>query len=81
MKLMYLSFMIGLKARLLDLGVATEEQLKAIDKEARKIVDQAAKEAEASPEPDMKEFYTEIYVEGTEPKSIRGREPGESKFF
>lgn len=59
MKLMYLSFMIGLKARLLDLGVATEEQLKAIDKEARKIVDQAVKEAEASPEPDMKEFFTE----------------------
>lgn len=71
----------GLKATLIEHGVATEAELKAIDKEARKIVDQAAKEAEASPEPDMKEFYTEIYVEGTEPKSIRGREPGESKFF
>ncbi|CDH55044.1 pyruvate dehydrogenase e1 component alphasubunit [Lichtheimia corymbifera JMRC:FSU:9682] len=71
----------GLKARLLDLGVATEEQLKAIDKEARKIVDQAVKEAEASPEPDMKEFYTQVYIEGSEPKSIRGREPGETKYF
>lgn len=103
--LIFLSLInVGLKARLLDLGVATEDQLKAIDKEARKIVDQAVKEAEASPEPDMKEFYSEgmyiiykgkvmkdvfdqhvsyfiVYIEGSEPKTIRGREPGESKHF
>ena len=71
----------GMKTLLIDNGVATEADLKAIDKEARKIVDQAAKEAEASPEPDIKEFFTEIYAKGTEPPSVRGREPGESHYY
>ncbi|ORY94887.1 dehydrogenase E1 component-domain-containing protein [Syncephalastrum racemosum] len=68
----------GLKHILLDNKVAEEDELKAIDKEARKVVDKASKEAEASPEPDLKEFYTEIYAEGTEPDFVRGRIPAES---
>ncbi|KAL0084179.1 PDH complex alfa subunit [Phycomyces blakesleeanus] len=71
----------GMKQIILEHGVATEADLKAIDKEARKIVDEAAKEAEASPEPELKEFYTDIYIPGTEPKVIRGRVPSESKHF
>lgn len=71
----------GMKHILIENGVATEADLKAIDKEARKVVDEALKEAEASPEPDMKEFFTEIYAEGTEPPTVRGRYPGETKYF
>ncbi|KAI7850709.1 dehydrogenase E1 component-domain-containing protein [Circinella umbellata] len=71
----------GMKTLLIDHGVATEADLKAIDKEARKVVDQAAKEAEASPEPDIKEFFTEIYAKGSETPSIRGREPSETHYY
>lgn len=65
----------GLKQRILDAGFATEAELKAIDKEARAAVDKAAEEAKSSPEPDMEEFWTEIYTPGTEPPTVRGVEP------
>ncbi|CAO0798141.1 unnamed protein product [Mucor circinelloides] len=64
-----------LKKVIVDLGVATEADLKEIDKQAKKAVDDAQKEAEQSPEPNLDEFWTDIYLPGTEPKSIRGREP------
>lgn len=50
------------KAELFELGVK-EEELKAMDKEIRKIVSEAADFAETSPEPDVKELYTDILVE------------------
>ncbi|KAI7866411.1 dehydrogenase E1 component-domain-containing protein [Spinellus fusiger] len=71
----------GLKQIIIEHGLASEADLKAIDKEARKIVDAAAVEAEESPEPDMKEFFTNVYIPGSEPKTIRGRVPSESKHF
>ncbi|CAO3656236.1 unnamed protein product [Mucor fragilis] len=43
----------GMKHILIENGVATEADLKAIDKEARKIVDEALKKAEAAPEPPL----------------------------
>jgi pyruvate dehydrogenase E1 component alpha subunit len=52
-----------------------------IDKEARAIVDKAVKDAQEGPEPPMEDFWTEIYVPGTEPKSLRGVDPEEVKFF
>ncbi len=67
----------GLKQRILDASFATEAELKAIDKEARAEVDQALEEAKASPEPDMEEFWTDIYVKGTEPPYLRGVDPEE----
>jgi pyruvate dehydrogenase E1 component alpha subunit len=67
----------GLKHILIENGVASEADLKAIDKEARKIVDEALKIAEAAPEPSLKEFYTDIYQPGSWPAPIRGREPNE----
>lgn len=73
--------LMNMKKRLIDLNIATEAEIKAIDKESRKLVDQAAKEAEASTEPDVGEFCTEVYVRGTEPKSIRGRVPEETHYF
>jgi pyruvate dehydrogenase E1 component alpha subunit len=52
----------GCKAYLADLGVGDEE-LKAIEKEIRKIVNESADFAEASPEPDLSELYTDVLVE------------------
>ena len=43
------------------LGV-TEEELKALDKEIKEIVVEAAKYAEEAPEPAPEELYTEVLV-------------------
>tara|TARA_R110000796_G_scaffold14011_18_gene45616 strand:- start:1572 stop:2705 length:1134 start_codon:yes stop_codon:yes gene_type:complete len=51
-----------LKAALLKQGVK-EEELKALDKKVRKIVVDAADFAEASPEPELSELYTNVLVE------------------
>ena len=44
-------------------GHATEDDLKAIDKEIKAIVSDAADFAQASPEPDPSELYTDVLVE------------------
>ena len=43
--------------------MATEEELKAIDKEVKSIVNEAAEFAKQSPEPDPSELWTDIYAE------------------
>ncbi|KAI7899660.1 dehydrogenase E1 component-domain-containing protein [Cokeromyces recurvatus] len=68
---------MGMKHVLIEHGLATEADLKNIDKEARKLVDDALKKAEAAPEPSTSEFFTDIYIPGSEPSSVRGREPNE----
>jgi len=50
------------KARLFDKKWASEDDLKAIDKEVRDIVADAADFAQTDPEPDVSELYTDIYV-------------------
>merc|ERR1711939_1326 len=67
----------GLKQRLLDWGIVTEDELKAMEKEIRKSIDASVEEAKASPEPSLKEMWTDIYFEGTAPAWMRGREAGE----
>jgi pyruvate dehydrogenase E1 component alpha subunit len=52
----------GAKEVLLGMGVA-EDAFKAIDKEIRNIVAQAADFAESSPEPELSELYTDVLVE------------------
>ena len=52
----------GLKVDMLAAG-ATEDGLKAIDQEIRKIVAEAADFAESAPEPDPAELYTNVLVE------------------
>ncbi len=52
----------GLKVDLLAAG-ASEESLKAIDQDIRKIVGEAADFAESAPEPDLSELYTDVLVE------------------
>ncbi|KAI9826397.1 MAG: alpha subunit of pyruvate dehydrogenase [Thelocarpon impressellum] len=73
----------GLKQKLLDWGVTSEEELKAIDKEARAYVDAEVAEAEkmAAPEPTAKILFEDIYVRGSEPDFMRGRVPEENHYY
>ncbi len=52
----------GLKAVMLEAGV-TEEALKVIDQDIRKIVGEAADFAESAPEPPLEDLYTDVLVE------------------
>lgn len=52
------------KSMILEHQWATEEELKAIDKQIRKEVDQAVKEAKEASELPPDELFTDIYVEG-----------------
>jgi pyruvate dehydrogenase E1 component alpha subunit len=47
---------------LLEGGFATEDELKAIDKEIRSVVADSADFAQNDPEPDASELYTDILV-------------------
>jgi pyruvate dehydrogenase E1 component alpha subunit len=49
-----------LRKRMLDEGRASEEQLKEIDREVRAVVNEAAEFAQADPEPDAAELYTDV---------------------
>jgi pyruvate dehydrogenase E1 component alpha subunit len=71
----------GLQKYLEDWGVSTEEDLKMIEKEAKAEVDKAVEEAKASPEPDVKDLWTDVYVKDTEPPFLRGREREEVHHF
>jgi pyruvate dehydrogenase E1 component alpha subunit len=51
----------GLRKDMLAAGI-TEEELKVIDKDIRRIVTEAADFAETSPEPDVAELYTDVLV-------------------
>ncbi|KAI0393647.1 dehydrogenase E1 component-domain-containing protein [Xylariaceae sp. FL0594] len=73
----------GLKQKILDWGVCTEEELKTLDKEARKHVNDevAAAEAMAVPEAKPEILFEDTYVKGTEPQFLRGRTPDENFYF
>ena len=49
-----------LGAKMTSSGVATEDELKAIDKDIRQVVNHAAEFATESPEPDAAELYTDV---------------------
>ena len=73
----------GLKQKILDWEVCTEEELKSIDKEARQSVDDEVAAAEKMPVPEAspKILYEDIYVRGSEPEWLRGRTPDENYFY
>ncbi|KAF2629348.1 pyruvate dehydrogenase E1 component subunit alpha [Macroventuria anomochaeta] len=73
----------GLKQKLLDWGVTTEEELKSLDKQARSDVDAEVAEAEKMPVPDAtsKVLFEDIYVRGSEPEFLRGRVPEENFYY
>ncbi len=50
------------KARIIEQGWASEEELKSIDKEVRDIVAGSADFAQTDPEPDVSELYTDILL-------------------
>jgi pyruvate dehydrogenase E1 component alpha subunit len=49
------------RKRLLE-GDATEDELKAVDKEIKDIINEAADFARESPEPDVEELWTDVYA-------------------
>ena len=55
----------GVRKILLTGKHATEDELKAIDKDIKEIVNEAAEFAKASPEPALDELYTDIYAEAS----------------
>ena len=50
------------RARLLEKGWASEDELKQIDKEVRDVVADSADFAQSDPEPDVSELYTDILI-------------------
>jgi pyruvate dehydrogenase E1 component alpha subunit len=50
------------KKRILDGKILSEADLKAIDKEIKAVVSEAAEFAQASPEPDPSELYIDVLV-------------------
>lgn len=71
----------GLKLRILENSVASEAELKQIDKEVRAEMDEAVKQAKAAPEPSMSKLFEDVYVKGTEPPFLRGRHSDEIHTF
>jgi len=73
----------GLKQKLIDWGVTTEDELKQIDKDARTAVDEEVAEAEKMPmpEPTPKILFEDTYVRGSEPQFMRGRTPDENYYY
>jgi pyruvate dehydrogenase E1 component alpha subunit len=51
------------KARILEKGIATEEDLNAIDKKIKATVDESVKFAEESPYPPVEEAFKDVYVQ------------------
>jgi pyruvate dehydrogenase E1 component alpha subunit len=49
------------RKRIIDKGWASEDQLKAVEKQVRDIVTEAAEFAQAGPEPDPSELWTDVY--------------------
>lgn len=64
----------GLQKYIEEWGLASEQELKGLDKEAKAEVDEAVEEAKKSPEPEIGDLWTDIYYKGTEPPFMRGRE-------
>jgi pyruvate dehydrogenase E1 component alpha subunit len=58
------------RARMLEHGAATEDELAAIDKEIKNQVDAAVKFATEAPMPDRKELFTDVF---STPSFVRGR--------
>jgi len=73
----------GLKLKLLEWNVTSEEELKSIDKEARSHVDEevAAAEAMDIPPATPEVLFEDIYVRGSEPQFLRGRVPEENFYY
>lgn len=65
----------GLKQKILDWGIVSEEDIKALEKQAKQLVDKEVKEAEEAPFPESSpgNLFEDIYVPGSEPEFMKGR--------
>lgn len=72
----------NLKERLVDWGVMTEDEAKAIDKDVREKVNEEVSEAEKMPDPEprLDVLFEDIYVRGSEPSQRRGRTVDETYY-
>jgi hypothetical protein len=52
-----------------------------MDRDAKAEIDRSVEEAKASPPPELKDLWTDIYYKGTEPEFMRGREREEVGSF
>ena len=57
------------RKRLLEMDDKLEDELKSIDKEIKGIVNEAAEFSKESPEPELSELWTDIYVDGAAPQN------------
>jgi pyruvate dehydrogenase E1 component alpha subunit len=71
----------GLQRYIEEWGLATEQELKQHDKDAKAECDAAVEEAKQSPEPEKKDLWSDIYYKGTEPPFMRGREREEVHYY
>jgi len=73
----------GLKQKMLEWNVVTEDKLKQLDKKTRQYVDKEVAEAEKSPAPEAEPriLFEDIYVKGSEPPFMRGRITDESYYY
>ena len=65
----------GLKATMIEKGIANEDEIKAYDKKARAYVDEQVKlaEADAPPDASFQILFEDVYVPGSEIPVLRGR--------
>lgn len=65
----------GLKQKILDWGIVSEEDIKTLEKQAKQLVDKEVKEAEEAPFPESSpgNLFEDIYVPGSEPDFMKGR--------
>ncbi|CAL9738328.1 pyruvate dehydrogenase E1 component subunit alpha, mitochondrial [Monosporozyma servazzii] len=73
----------GLKMHLTELGIATEAEVKAYDKAARKYVEEqvALADKASPPEAKLSILFEDVYVKGTEIPTLRGRIPEDTWDF
>ncbi|KAI0093982.1 dehydrogenase E1 component-domain-containing protein [Irpex rosettiformis] len=71
----------GLQRYIEEWGLASEEDLKKLDKEAKTEVDHAVEEAKASPVPSDQDLWKDVYYKGTAPPFLRGREREEVHYY
>lgn len=70
-----------LKKIILDGKLASEAELKVIDKETKELVEKAVEDARAAPLPEQKEVYTDIFIHPKDEQFyIRGIEYDQSVF-
>lgn len=72
----------NLRTRLVDWGILSEDEAKAIDKDVRGLVNSEVEQAEkmAEPEPRADILFEDIYVPGSEPAQRRGRTVDETHY-